>query len=241
MMTGLYDIHTHILPGIDDGAYNMEETMKMLQMEYKDGVRTIFATSHYRKGMFEPALSDYQARLAEVQQLAAETYKDLKILAGCEFHANMDMVEMLVKGQRPTLGGSRCVLTEFAGPSERSFIKERCYALKSHGFQPIIAHAERYEAFRKHMDFLEEMVDMGVYIQLNAESIIGEDGFGMKQFCKKAIRNELVHFVGSDAHGSKHRKPRMGACAAYLTRLIGREGCEELLIENPRILILGEE
>ena len=240
-MTGLYDIHTHILPMIDDGSTSMEETMKMLRMEYEDGVRTIFATSHYRQGMFEPALTDYMEKLSDVQQAAAEKYEDLRILPGCEFHANMDMVEMLLKGQRPTLGCSRCVLTEFKGPSERSFIKERCYALKSHGFQPIIAHAERYEAFRKHMDFLEEMVDMGVYIQLNAESIIGADGFGMKQFCKKAIRRDLVHFVGSDAHGSRHRKPQIGAAVAYLTRLIGREGCEELLIDNPKTLILGEE
>ena len=240
-MAGFYDIHTHILPKIDDGSPSMEETMKILQMEYDDGVRTIFATSHYRRGLFEPGLADYEARLKEVQAAAREVFGDLRILPGCEFHANMDMVEMLETGKRPTLGGSRCVLTEFAGGSERSFIKERCYALRTHGFQPIIAHAERYEAFRKHMDFLEEMVDMGVYIQLNAESIIGADGFGMKQFCKKAIRRDLVHFVGSDAHGSRHRKPQMGACAAYLTRLIGREGCEELLAYNPKTLILGEE
>ncbi len=241
MAAGLFDIHTHIIPMLDDGSFSMEETMKILKMEYEDGVRTIFATTHFRKGMFEPKLSDYEAGLRAVQQSAAAVWEDLTILPGCEFHANMDMIETLDKHQRPTLGRGRCVLTEFANGSERAFIKERCYALLSHGYQPIIAHAERYEAFRKHFDFLEEMVDMGAYIQMNAQSIIGDDGFGMKQFCKKAIKRDLVQFVASDAHNTRSRKPKMAAAAHALTRMIGREGMEEILIENPRDIILKNQ
>lgn len=239
MSTGFFDIHAHIIPRLDDGAFSMEETMKILEKEYNDGVRTIFATTHFRKGMFEPELTDYEIGLRNVREAAAAVWDDLVILPGCEFHANMDMIEVLDKKLRPTMAGGRCVLTEFFNGSDRAFIKERCYSLMSHGYKPIIAHAERYEAFRRHFDFLEEMVDMGAYIQMNAQSIIGDDGFGMKQFCKKALKHGLVHFVATDAHNMRSRKPRLGAAAAVLTKLIGREGMKEILIENPQSIILG--
>ena len=94
-MSGFYDLHTHILPHVDDGARDMEETRKILEKEYQDGVRTIFATSHYRRNMFEPSMEKIREQYALVKAEAARLYPDLRILLGCEFHANMDMVEVL--------------------------------------------------------------------------------------------------------------------------------------------------
>lgn len=236
-MTGFYDIHTHILPGIDDGSESMQETKKLLEQEYQDGVRTIYATSHYRRGMFEPSMEKIQKQYECVKQAAFETGKDLRIFLGCEFHANMDMVEMLDQGKRPTLGDTCCVLVEFSEAHDCHFIKERCYSLLSHGYQPIIAHAERYTAVRKDMDFLERLVDMGVYIQVNAQSILGKDGLGTKRFCKKAMKADLIHFVASDCHNMGRRKPLLGSCAAYIEKNMGQAYMEKLFIENPKNLI----
>ena len=239
-MEGIFDIHTHILPNIDDGPRSMDLTIEILKKEYEDGVRTIFATSHFRRGMFEPDLDRLYRRYQEVREKAQEVAGDLEILLGCEFHANMEMVETLKNRERPTMGGTRCVLTEFKNNSEKSFIKERCYALLSHGYQPIIAHAERYEAIRKNMDFLYDLVKMGNYVQLNSQSIIGDDGFFIKQFCKKAMQNNLVHFVGSDVHDMGKREPTMGRCTVYLNKLMGEDYTRKLLIRNPQKLILED-
>lgn len=240
-MAGYYDIHTHILPHVDDGSGSMEETIKILKMEYRDGVRTIFATPHYRRNMFEPSMERINEQYERVRRAASKIGDGMRILLGCEFHANMEMIEMLDAGERPTMGGTRCVLVEFADGSESHFIRERCYALLCHGYQPIVAHAERYNAVRKDFGLLEQLVNMGVYIQMNSSSVLGQEGFMLKHFCKKVMKAELVHFIGSDVHDTGRRKPLLGKCAAYIERHMGSDYMERLLIENPKYLIEEEQ
>lgn len=236
-MTGIYDVHCHIVPEVDDGADNIETAVKLLQMEYKDGVRTIYVTPHYRKRMFETSMKKIEKQFSLLKTEAANIGSDLHMYLGCEFHANMDMTEMLVARERPTMGGSRCVLTEFSEQTEFAFIQERCYALLSQGYDPIIAHAERYSALYKKFDALSQLVDMGAYIQMNAASILGVDGFGMKLFCKKVMKMDLLHFVGSDAHNTGDRKPMMGKCAEYMEKVMGQDYARKILIENPKNII----
>lgn len=236
-MKGLYDIHTHIIPHVDDGADTIEITKKILQMEYNDGVRTIFATSHFRRRMFETPMEKIRQQYLQVQQAAKEIAPDLRLILGCEFHANLDMVETLNAGKRPTMGDTRFVLTEFSEVHDFRFIQERCYELISNGYEPIIAHAERYPVIRKNLEHLEQLVDMGAYVQMNADSISGVEGWGMKRFCKKVMKQNLLHFVGSDAHNTGDRKPQMGRCAQYMEKTMGREYADKILIRNPREII----
>lgn len=238
-MPGYYEVHCHILPGVDDGAASMKETVQMLEAYHDDGVRTIYATSHYRRGMFEPSMKEVQSQFERVRRKASEIGRGITVHLGCEFHANMDMVEMLDDGRRPTMGGGRCVLTEFSHSSELPFIRERCYALLSHGYEPIIAHAERYQPLLKHLDAVEDLVQMGVWIQVNAGSILGQDGLGVKWFCRKLMKQNLVHLVGSDAHNMTDRKPQIGRCAEYIAKKMGRGYMEHILVENPQKIIEG--
>ena len=237
-MTGLINVHTHILPGVDDGADDLEEALKMLELEYQDGVRTIFATPHYRKGMFECFGNQITKQYELVKKEASKRWKDLQIILGCEFHANMDMVNLLYENSQFAIVNSRCVLTEFSELSELSFIQERCYTLLSSGYDPIIAHAERYHALYNKFDVIEQLTDMGVYIQLNARRIMGKDGFGMKRFCKKMMKKDLLHFVGDDAHNMEDRKPAMGKCAEYIEKVMGADYAKKVLMDNPKNLII---
>ena len=236
-MPGYYEVHCHILPGLDDGAGDMRETIRMLEAYHEDGVRTVYATSHYRRGMFEPSMKDVERQFERVRKRALEIGRGITVHLGCEFHANLDMVEMLDEGLRPTMGGGRCVLTEFSHSSDLAFIRERCYALLSHGYEPIIAHAERYRELVKHPDAVQNLASMGCYIQVNAESILGQEGFGIKRFCRKLMKQDLVHFVGSDAHNMTDRKPQIGRCAEYLAKKMGRGYMEKILVENPQRII----
>lgn len=111
------------------------------------------------------------------------------------------------------MSGSRYVLTEFRTSDEKSYIRERVQALIRKGYYPIIAHVERYHSVVKNgLDFIDELRDMGAYIQMNADSIIGEDGFMIKRFCKKVIKEEMLDFVGSDGHDLARRTPHIGKC-----------------------------
>ena len=185
-MRDLYDIHCHILPGVDDGAKNMDIALALIEKEIEAGVETIILTPHFRKEMFEPDMEDIWNAYDEL--LYETRYKNIRLYLGCEFHANMEMVETLDNDLRPTLADSRYVLTEFAHNSTRAFMKERADALLMSGYRPIIAHIERYRATRKDFDLIEDLIEMGCEVQVNADAIIGRDGLGAQRFCKKLCR-----------------------------------------------------
>lgn len=238
-MKGIYDIHTHIIPEVDDGADTLKTAKKMLRREYTDGVRTIVLTPHFRKRMFEPSMEKVLVGYRKVQKLAAETTPDLQVLLGCEFHANMEMVSMLKNGERPTMNGTSWVLTEFSQLHTFQFMENSCHELLSNGYIPVIAHAERYPILQKNIEYLERLCDMGAYIQINADSIIGVDGLRMKWFCKKVMKRDLLHFVGSDAHNMKNRAPQMGRCAEYMEKYMGHDYTKQILIHNPQKMLLN--
>lgn len=237
MMEGIFDIHCHILPGVDDGSVSMEETRKLLKLEYEAGVRSIIFTPHFRRRMFEPDMERVMESFRQTKEEAAKMYSDLQLYLGCEFHANSEMQDILKRGERPTMAGSKYVLTEFKEPAEYGYIRERTRTLQSSGFRPIIAHAERIDCLKKDAEKIEELVEAGVRIQINADSIIGAEGFTIKRFCKKLMKLDLIHFVGTDAHNTHDRVPNMGKCAAYLEKKMGEEYTRWLLIENPRKII----
>lgn len=229
-MVGMIDVHCHILPGIDDGAANLTVARALLQKQYQDGVRAIIATPHYRKRMFEPSAG---AVIASYQNLREQAMRmGIQLFLGCEYHVNMEITEAVYAGKQPSMAGSRYVLSEYSSASTESFIKERSYHMLSRGLIPVIAHVERYPVLTKNLDLIEELQEMGCMLQVNAGSILGEDGFKVKSFCKKALSYGLVDLVGSDSHDLKHRKPRLGECAVWLEKKIGQDYMERLLREN---------
>ena len=128
---GIYDIHCHIVPGVDDGATDIGETVKLLRMEYEQGVRTVITTPHFRFRMFETPAEKVREQFRLVEKAASEISPDLHVYLGCEFHANMEMLPMLREQKVMTMAGSRYVLTEFSHNSEESYIRERLGALLS--------------------------------------------------------------------------------------------------------------
>ncbi len=237
-MNGLFDIHCHIIPFVDDGAGDIEESVQMLRMEYEQGVRKIIATPHFRFHMFETPLEQIKEQFLLLKQAAEEIGGDLELYLGCEFHANMEMVRMLSEGTVAAMAGSRYVLVEFSSGAEQRYIRERLYSLLSNGYKPIAAHIERYENLRKDIGFVAELADMGAYMQVNADSIIGREGFGTKRFCKKLMQAELLHFVGSDCHGSRQRVSRIGEAYAYVSKKLGDAYARQIFIENPQKIIM---
>ena len=229
-MTEMIDVHCHVLPGIDDGAADLDVALALLHREYADGVRKVIATPHYRRQMFEPTMEKILAAYHVLREKAAEI--GIELYLGCEYHVNMEITEDIFAGKRPTLAGSRYILSEFSSASTEKFIRERCRHMRSRGLVPVIAHVERYPALTKNMDLIEELSEMGCMIQVNAGSILGEDGFRVKHFCKKLLSYGMADLVGSDCHDLKQRVPRMGECAVWLEKKAGSAYTEMLLREN---------
>ena len=233
-MKGLYDIHCHILPGVDDGARNMEESLWMLNKEYQEGVRHVILTPHFRYDMFEPHMNIVTRQFMQLRRAAMNIGDEgMRLYLGCELHSSMDMVECLKKGRRLTLAGSRYVLVEFSNGDEKNYIEERVRSLLMNGFIPIIAHVERYKATRNDIGFLTELKDMGAHIQVNADTISGQDGFGAKTFARKVMKHGLLDFVGSDGHRKTERIPEIGKCVAKMEKTMGSEYVKKIFIKIP--------
>lgn len=235
-MLGIYDIHCHILPGVDDGAKDMDMAMELLKAEYRDGVRNIILTPHFRRKMFEPPLDLILSTFEQLKK-NAERELPIKLYLGCEYHVNMEIVDDLINRRRPSMANSTYVLCEYSGGSEAAYIRERSYDLICRGFVPILAHIERYPVLTKDFGFIEELTELGCLMQVNAGSILGDDGFSAKRFCRKLIYYDMLHLIGSDAHDLKRRAPKMGACAEYLGKKFGNTYAEKILCENPAHIV----
>lgn len=238
-MPGYYDLHCHILFGVDDGPESPDDAMTMLQLEYDCGVRTVYLTPHYRRNMFESPPELRRKHFERLKQLCAERFPDLELRLGCELYANMDMLQQIREDGCLTMDSTEFVLLEFPMYAEKRYMIERCQSLLHSGYSPIIAHAERYRAIRRDPGLLQTLADMGVYIQMNAASIIGKEGLLWKWFCKKAMERGLLHFIGSDAHDTDQRRPDLEKCAQYLEKTMGAEYRDQIMILNPQEILEG--
>lgn len=233
----LADIHCHILPNVDDGPQELSLSLAMLEREYSDGVRTVIFTPHYRLRMFETSESDVLRAFEAVKSAASGKFHDLALFLGAEVHTHREIAESVEARPQLRMAGSDYVLVEFKEADEGTYIRKRLYRLRSHGYTPIIAHTERVESIRKDKDLLENLSELGILFQVNADSILGYDGFGAKRFCRELIERDYLSFIGSDAHDLKYRPPRMGECARWMRKHYGVEYTQRIMSENPQEII----
>lgn len=238
-MSAYFDMHCHLLYGVDDGPESIEESLGLLHLEYDDGVRTVFLTPHYRKGMFECPADQIARHFSLLKDRAKERFPDLTLILGCEIHVNVDVVQRIKNGQCFPMGDTEYVLLEFPEYVDRRYFIEKCYDVINDGYSPVIAHAERCTAIRSDISLLQRLVDMGVQIQMNAGSVIGEEGLRCKWFCRKAMEHNLLHYVGSDAHNRNCRKPNIGKCAAYIEKIMGADYRDKIMRINPKEMAEG--
>lgn len=236
-MEGMYDIHCHAVPGVDDGAPTIKEALGILKAEYSDGVRGIILTPHFRLGMFETSREKVRESFDTLKKLSGEQNPDLKLYLGCEFHVCSEITEYFKRDEDYCMAGTNHVLIEFSGRDSLNKIVDYVYRVRSQGYIPIIAHVERYQAVRENRDIVQRLTRMGAKLQVNADSITGRDGWSVKRFCRRLIEDGLLEFVGSDAHDTRERAPRIGECIKQVEKKYGRSLAEQLFIKNPASIL----
>lgn len=240
-MEGFVDIHTHILPGVDDGAGDLPQALDLLKQAQQQGTGAVILTPHYR-GRYRDNVGNKLTGIFEQLRLAAgEVCPGLELFLGCEVGYELDVSEKVAGGSVLTLNGSHYVLLEFQEKNFRSRILEGVLEMLNFGYIPIIAHAERYEAFRKYPDLAVEVTELGALIQLNADSVTGQCGFGIKRYCHKLLKAHLVHFIATDAHNTKTRRPELKYCYQKVRKRYGRAYADALFIHNGRAVLTGSD
>lgn len=236
-MNGIIDIHSHILPGVDDGAKTIEQTRRMLTIANDEGTRSIIATPHYAVGRKNCEVAYLEEVRQQVQEEASIVNKDLTIYLGNELFYSDDIIEDLENGKALTLAETRYVLVEFLPITSYRQIQTAIRNFTINGYIPIIAHAERYFCFLQEFKRIDQLIQSGAYIQININSLTGGILDKQTRLCKRMVKEDCVHFLGTDAHSDGHRAPLINKGMKIITRKYGKETAETLSIKNPTRLL----
>lgn len=233
---GFIDVHSHIVFGVDDGAESFRTTKKMLQMAYQDGIRQIISTPHFLPGRREFDEETYQRSFKMAQEAAFKIDPAFQLHQGNEIYYHDQAAAYLQEGKIHTLADSQYILVEFNPIREFFYMRESLMELQARGYEVILAHAERMRTLSL-VERVEELVDRGIYIQINADSVLGRNGHAVKQLTHQFLKENLVSFIASDSHDLSHRPPELRKCYRKVAKRFGEQTAYELMVENPQRVI----
>lgn len=232
------DIHCHILPGLDDGSKDMEETLQMLKHAQEQGIIHIIATPHHKAGRRNASPQTIKKRMDDVRIAAEERDIHVKLYPGNEILFYSDLENVLEKNIVQTLNDTEYMLVEFLPGNEYTYIRNAVSEIQGMGYTPILAHVERYDCLLKHTKYVKELHDMGVEIQVNAASVTGKLGGTCRQFVHELLKKEIVDYVATDAHDCHKRMPDIEKCRKILNRKYGESYTNRILYENAYVRLL---
>ena len=240
----LIDIHSHILPAIDDGTFDAREALTMARMAMDDGVGTIIATPHQRGSFARNHGGEIRTRVAAFQQLLEQEYLALRILPGGETRiepgdAEAEIVAAVRSGELLTLGNQgRYFLMDL--PEDVYVPLDRLVVgLKALGITAILAHPERNRGIVSRPETLFPLVEAGCLLQVTAAGVLGEFGQVVQEFAERLIRQGLVHLIASDAHHVHYRPPLLAAAIGRVAQLVGGAATATLSQRNAASIIAG--
>lgn len=196
----MVDIHTHVIPFVDDGSPSLEESIKMVKHEIDIGVNTIICTPHHINRRYEKTVEEIKEKFLLLKKEVEKQNLPVKLLLGqeiCYTHRE-DQIKMLKEGKLLTLDNSERILLEFSFHREPEDVIDIVYNFSVNGYQVIIAHVERYEWMT--FDKVAALKKEGALIQINSNSYLGLTSWKEKRFARKLIKHDLVDFVASDTH-----------------------------------------
>lgn len=197
------DVHSHLIPGIDDGAQTIEDSIELLQSFIQLGYKKVITTPHVMSDFYKNTPEIILSGLEKVRAAIKEQGLAIEIDATAEYNLDADF-EPLIQQKKLLTFGDNYVLFELPFFQEPPMLNDIIWKLKSQGYQPVLAHAERYNFWHKSYDKIEEIRDRGVAIQLNINSLTGHYGPDVKKVGEWMVDQNLVDLVGSDCHNMNH-------------------------------------
>lgn len=231
------DIHTHILPKMDDGAKDLEQAVELLHLAWNSGTGTVVLTPHYRGRYRRNTPQQLQGAFQQLKQRMTGELPELELYLGNEVAIELELAEKLLDGRALSINGGNYVLLEFRTAGSAQQVVDGVLDVLNCGFTPVIAHAERYDAFCQNRKLAAEVIDLGALIQINGDSILGGAGFASKRCAKRLLRKHQAHFVASDAHDALRRHPMLDKCYEKVSKKYGKEYAAQVFWENARQLL----
>jgi protein-tyrosine phosphatase len=235
------DIHCHLLPGIDDGAKSWDETAEMARMAVADGITAVIATPHQLGSYSHNRGSDIRARVEQLNHELTMRGIPLEVAPGADVRIEVDMLARLRSGHVLTLADKgKHVLLEL--PHELYFpLDEVLDQLHRHHLTGILSHPERNQGLLKQPQLIQPLVERGCLMQVTAGSLLGAFGPASQQMAQWMVEQRLAHFLATDAHGPRSRRPLLQRAYGRTCELAGVDVAQRICCENPRAVWEGEQ
>jgi protein-tyrosine phosphatase len=233
----MIDLHSHILPGLDDGAANLAQYIEMAKIAVDSGIRGMAVTPHCA----DDRRIDIRHAMMLLRDALQEAQIPLILYPGMEIFGRISTAEMLLEGRLLTLNNSRYPLIEFnfagSGEEETGILQSVADA----GYVPLVAHPERYKYVQQNPELLNEWKRIGCLFQVNRGSFLGHFGEHSRRIAYEMTARGFTTIIASDAHSNQHRIPWMRDVRNILDREISPVASQYLLRQNPLKILKNEE
>ena len=232
----MIDTHIHMVPGVDDGAKDLETAIQMMQLAISEGVNEMIVTPHFNLPTYhnETVKDQYQLLNNYIQR----DNLDFKLHLGNEIYLSEETMAGIKRGQANTMGDSHFLLVELPLYHYYPFHESMLFELQQSGYQVVLAHVERYDVFSSHPEKLAVLNQSGIYAQITSRYIMDSK---TRKKALKWIESGLIHIVASDGHDLIKRPPVMKMAYEIVTKAFGEECGQMLFVENPGMMIRDRE
>ena len=236
----MIDIHSHLLPAVDDGARGIQESLALLKIAVRDGIQEMVLTPHIYFGRWDNSLQILRPRFDAFARLVESKGIPIQLHLGAEVHLLIESIAMLERGEIPFIGSwerEPAMLVELHDGSIPPYTTTAMRLIRRHGVRPIVAHPERNRAIMKEPDRVEELMAEGCLLQVTAGSLTGGFGRGAEAAAHALLSRGWVTFVATDAHNLRHRPPLLSEARETLKREYGETVAEDLTRGFPAALL----
>lgn len=242
MAENLVDIHTHVLPDVDDGPKDWEGSLEMLRRAAETGTRLVAATSHQPGGWRgpRPVLPAVRALVEALNARARQAGIPVRVVPGAEIYLTEEAADLVLAGELPTLNDTRYVLVEFGFDEWPANVEQSVRRLVDAGYWPVVAHPERYRVIQEAPSRLYPFLEMGCLLQVNATSLTGYHGRDVQRLAVWLFEQGYAHCVASDAHNAHSRPPVLSGARDELARRFGEAVAEAATALVPAAILAGE-
>ena len=237
----MIDIHSHIIPNVDDGARSVEETFNILKEAQEAGFTDVILTSHFLLNYYETNAQELIFWKEKLQEVLKKQGTKINLHSGMEIYITNQMEELLENKKILTLANSRYMLIELPLATNVKYFDYVVYYLEAKGIKPIIAHPERYKRVQKDPDIVEEYIEKGCLIQCNYGSIVNLYGREAEKTIKTLLKKNQVHFLGSDVHRENGTYLIILDAIKKIRKIIGENKINEITTINPKKILQNEE
>lgn len=230
----MIDLHCHMLPGIDDGAVDLDMALAMANMAARDGIRVVACTPHIYPGMYENTATGIRAAIAALQSELDRRDIPLRLVVGADVHLIPDLVASIRDGRVPTLNGSRYLLLEPPHHVAPPRFEESVFQLLVAGYVPVITHPERLTWLGDHYPMFEQLAKGGAWMQVTAGSVTGRFGRRARYWAERMLDEGLVHILATDSHSPERRPPLLAEGRQAAALRVGESEALHMVATRPQ-------